>query len=70
MNWTIERLSNERLEDSIARIYQEAHEEAPNVRVQETGVLAGLWAEFDYRLEQGLIEADPDTGNEAEYDYV
>lgn len=44
--------STERIEDEIAAIYQEAHRVAPGTRVKEVGVLAALWAELDYRLEE------------------
>ena len=60
MKTVINGLSNERLEDQIAKIYQEAHYEAPSVRVQETGLLAELWAEFDDRHAAGRIARDTD----------
>ena len=60
MKTTIGNLSNERLEDQIARIYQEGHRVAPGVRVQEIGMLADLWSEFDHRWENGKIASDSD----------
>lgn len=60
MKTTIGNLSNERLEDQIARIYQEGHRVAPGVHVQEIGMLADLWSEFDDRFAAGTIDRDSD----------
>lgn len=70
MQTTIANLSGERLEQEIAAIYYRGAREAPGVQIREAGLLADLWAEFDYRLEEGLIDPDPLTGNEVDYDDV
>lgn len=49
------RLSNERLEDQIAQVYQEAHRGDSRVKLREKGLLAELWREFDRRAYEGLI---------------
>lgn len=54
----IEGKSLEKLEDEIAAIYQEAHRVNPYVKVQETGILADLWAEFDRRSAAGEVDDD------------
>lgn len=53
MRWRIEQLSNHRLEDEIARIYQAAEGEVPGIKLKETGVLSQLWEEVDDRLRRG-----------------
>lgn len=54
----IENKSVEKLEAEIAGFYWEAYQVDPFVRVQEAGVLADLWAEFDRRVRTGQIEID------------
>lgn len=68
MKETIQKLSNERLESEIANIYWAAHEVSPGKRLQETGLLADLWNEFDVRLASGTIDANPLTGMEPDRD--
>lgn len=68
MKETIQKLSNERLESEIANIYWEAHEVYPGKPVEETGLLADLWSEFDSRLALGTIDANPLTGRELDRD--
>lgn len=60
MRQVFERYSNEKLEDAIASIYQEAHENHPGVRVNEEKhpFLGDLWDEFEARLEIGVIADD------------
>lgn len=68
MKTTIKSLSSERLEQEIAKIYWLAATENPPIHPVETGLLAELWSEFDYRIGEGLIDQDPDTGSEPDYD--
>lgn len=60
MNDIVKRLSNERLEDTIARVYQEAAKTVPGVRVNEERhpFLGVLWGEFEARLAAGDIAGD------------
>lgn len=71
MQTTIANLSNERLEQEIANVYYQAHQEDPKLRIYEGtegSLLFGLWQEFDRRFEEGLIDPDPLTGNERDED--
>lgn len=58
MQELVQRLSNERLEDQIAQVFQEAYQVDPSVKLKETGVLKVLWGEFDRRVAEGLIEVE------------
>lgn len=60
MNEIIEKYSNEKLEDVIARVYQTAQQEHPGIRLNEEKhpFLKTLWDEFEARLEIGTIPAD------------
>lgn len=58
MQEVVQRLSNERLEDQIAQIFQEAHRVNPEVKLKETGVLKVLWEEFDRRVSEGIITVE------------
>lgn len=55
MQELVQRLSNERLEDQIAQVFQEAYRVDPGVKLKETGVLKVLWEEFDRRVSEGII---------------
>lgn len=68
MKETIQKLSNERLEQEIANLYWTAHELSPRTTLKETGLLADLWSEFDNRLAAGIIDANPLTGMEPDRD--
>ena len=66
--WAISRLSNERLEDNIARAYQEDTKDRKThfgrTRVGSEKVLRGsatlalLWGEWDARVEAGVIDLE------------
>lgn len=58
MNEIVQRLSNERLEDQIAQVYQEGYQVNPEVKLKETGVLKVLWEEFDRRVSEGIITVE------------
>ena len=66
MKTTIAKFSNERLEQEIANIYTTYHELYPGRTLEEESDsnLGMLWAEFDYRFREGLIDRNPVTGNE------
>lgn len=60
MKTTIKGLSNERLEAEISHLYHRAAREAPGVKIQEKGLLADMWEEFDGRLAEGTMPDDTD----------
>lgn len=68
MKSTISKFSNERLESEIANLYFQAAKEAPGVTLQERGLLAGLWEEFDTRLAAGGISPDTDWSERSEWE--
>lgn len=60
MKDVIAKMGSVRLEQEIANIYLSAHQEAPGIRLKESGNLALLWEEFDERLESRTIDLDSD----------
>lgn len=68
MKTTIKNLSNESLEQEIAKVYVEAYREVPGVMVNEEKHpwLGLLWQEFDERFEAGTIDRDSDYTSEDE----
>ena len=70
MKWgAVRDLSNERLESEISNIYMIAYEaygrQAVSVEAKEGSLLEALWAEYDARVADGLInDEDYWTGSE------
>lgn len=49
-------ISNQNLEHQIAMVYVDAAKWYPGQKVEEAGILADMWAEFDKRSEAGTID--------------